>query len=227
MVREFTVSIHPSPDFYGGNRQDVTEVQFCNIARLIVGPLVTSHVRHVIGAGWRLHRKETMSWPVPVQSRKQMRNTGCEIRTVRGVIEIFRTKILQRVPSLWFRVHCQGGEFLFCRKTETSCSVAQGNLSKLNVRPCSRKSTQARMGASALEHTRHDKPQTAFGYAKVVCHVPPSAVCLSNMHTWTTAVPTLSPWNFVVHINYSSVTCPCETQTRGTICRPVAWTSHY
>lgn len=119
MVREFTVSMHPNQDFYRGNRQDVTEVQFCNIARLIVGPLVTSHVRHVRGVGWRLHRKETMSWPVLVQSRKQMRNTGCETRTVRGVIESFPTEILQRVPCLWLRVHCQRGELLFCRKTET------------------------------------------------------------------------------------------------------------
>jgi hypothetical protein len=51
MVREFTVSINPSQDFYRGNREDATEVQFFNIARLMFGPLVTSYVRHVIGTG--------------------------------------------------------------------------------------------------------------------------------------------------------------------------------
>jgi hypothetical protein len=119
MVREFTVSVNPSQDFYRRNRQDATEVQFFNTACLIVGPLVTSYVRHVIGTDWRLHRRETMSWPALVQSGKQMRNTGCEIRTVRGMIESFQTKILQQVPSLWLRVHCQRGVFLFRQKTET------------------------------------------------------------------------------------------------------------
>ena len=116
--KEFTVSVNPSQDFDRGNRQDATEFQFFNIAHLMVGPLVT-YVGHVTGTGWCLHRRETMSWPVLVQSGKQMRNTGCEARTVRGMIESFPTEILQQVPSLWLRVHCQRGEFLLRQKTET------------------------------------------------------------------------------------------------------------
>ena len=39
MVRKFTVTINPSQDNYRENRQDATEVQFFNIARLMVGHL--------------------------------------------------------------------------------------------------------------------------------------------------------------------------------------------
>jgi hypothetical protein len=157
MVRKITVSINSSQNFYRGYRQDATELQFFNIARLMVGPL-----GHVIGTGWRVHRRETMPWPVLVHSGKQMRNTGCEIRTVRGMIESFLTEILQQVPSLWLRVHCQRGEFLLRQTTETfSPEVSRKTICQSWTCVHVPGSPPRHDVASALEHTHHDKLQTA------------------------------------------------------------------